>query len=52
MLFPWLFEGGISKEAIQKALTPLNLTIVPFDEEMACEAGRLRLLNGLHSMIE
>lgn len=39
-----LFEGGMSKEAIQKALTPLNLTIVPFDEEMAYEAGHLRLL--------
>jgi len=38
-----LFEAGMSKETIQKALAPLNLNIVPFDEEMAYEAGQLRL---------
>lgn len=38
-----LFEVGMSKETIQKALAPLNLNIIPFDEEMAYEAGQLRL---------
>jgi len=38
-----LFDAGMSQEAIQKALTPLNLTIVPFDEELIYETGRLRV---------
>jgi len=37
-----LFDTEVSEEAIQKALIPLNLTIVPFDEQMAYETGRLR----------
>ncbi len=38
-----LFDAGLSTEAIQKVLTPLNLSIIPFDEEMVYEAGRLRI---------
>ena len=38
-----LFDAGLSTEEIKKALTPLNLTIIPFDEKMVYEAGRLRI---------
>ncbi len=37
-----LIEGGMSKEEIQSILPALNLTVVPFDEEMAYETANLR----------
>jgi PIN domain nuclease of toxin-antitoxin system len=39
-----LTEAGMSEMAIQKILIPLNLTIIPFTDLMAYEAGRLRPL--------
>jgi ribonuclease VapC len=37
-----LIEGGMSETDIQDTLAALNLTIVPYDEKVAYEAGRLR----------
>jgi len=39
-----LTEAGMSEMTIQKMLIPLNLTIIPFTDLMAYEAGRLRPL--------
>jgi len=39
-----LIEGGMSESEIQDILPALNLTIVPFDDKMAYEAGHLRTL--------
>jgi ribonuclease VapC len=39
-----LTEAGLSETAIQKLVVPLNLTIIPFTDLMAYEAGRLRPL--------
>ncbi|RKZ39466.1 MAG: VapC toxin family PIN domain ribonuclease [Gammaproteobacteria bacterium] len=39
-----LIENGLLETDIQDTLATLNLTIVPYDEEIAYEAGRLRTL--------
>ena len=39
-----LCEAGMPEEAVYRALQPLGLEVVPFDEEHAYQAGFMRLI--------